>query len=109
MTKPLKLMAASLVVCRLVLNGVAFAPGLIFALSARDGDSQNGGNVANSGLNSCKPQMWNVTVRSSGPNELGQEVIGPANCLGKPVTLHANITPAPGRKIQYAWTVNGRP
>lgn len=109
MTKPLKLMAASLVVCRLVLNGVAVAPGLIFALSARDGDSQNGGNVANSGLNSCEPQMWNVTVRSLGPNELGHEVIGPANCLGKPVTLHANITPAPGRKIQYAWTVNGRP
>ncbi len=53
--------------------------------------------------------MWYVTVHSLGPNELGQAVIGPAHCLGKPVTLHANITPPAGRTIQYAWTVNGQP
>ena len=30
-------------------------------------------------------------------------------CPGKPVTLHANITPAAGRTVTYAWTVNGAP
>ena len=29
-------------------------------------------------------------------------------CQGKPVTLHANITPPSGRTIQYAWTLNGQ-
>ena len=28
-------------------------------------------------------------------------------CQGKPVNLHANITPAAGRNVAYAWTLNG--
>lgn len=94
-------MAASLFVAQLVLNGAALADNSAIA--------GNGGTAPNPGLNPPKPKMWKWTVRSVGPNELGQEVIGPANCLGKPVTLHANIRPAAGRQIQYAWTVNGQP
>jgi outer membrane protein OmpA-like peptidoglycan-associated protein len=30
-------------------------------------------------------------------------------CQNKPVTLHANITPAAGRTVTYAWTLNGAP
>lgn len=54
--------------------------------------------------------MWVVAIHSSAPNELTQAVAGAkgANCPGKPVTLHANITPAAGRKIAYAWTLNGQ-
>ena len=82
---------------------------LALAASGRGGAPPSDQNTPDPGLNSPKPKMWKVTVRSLGPNELAQAVIGPANCLGKPVTLHANITPAAGRKIQYAWTVNGQP
>jgi outer membrane protein OmpA-like peptidoglycan-associated protein len=32
---------------------------------------------------------------------------GQTICQGKPVTLHANITPPAGRNITYAWTLNG--
>jgi opacity protein-like surface antigen/outer membrane protein OmpA-like peptidoglycan-associated protein len=32
---------------------------------------------------------------------------GQTICQGKPVTLHANVTPAQGRTITYAWTLNG--
>ncbi len=32
---------------------------------------------------------------------------GQAICQGKPVTLHANVTPPEGRKYTYAWTLNG--
>jgi opacity protein-like surface antigen len=32
---------------------------------------------------------------------------GQTICQGKPVTLHANVTPASGRTITYAWTLNG--
>ncbi|MBV9760100.1 MAG: PKD domain-containing protein [Acidobacteriaceae bacterium] len=32
---------------------------------------------------------------------------GQAICQGKPVTLHANVTPAAGRNIAIEWTLNG--
>jgi hypothetical protein len=108
MRRPLKRMAVPLLVARLILNGAALAASLASAVSGCGGELQSGGNTPDPGLNPAKPKMWKVTVRSLGPNELAQAVIGPANCLGKPVTLHANITPAAGRKIQYDWTVNGQ-
>src|SRR5215831_6752130 len=108
MTRPLKRREASLRVARLILNGAALMASLALAASGRGGAPPSDQNTPDPGLNSPKPKMWKVTVRSLGPNELAQAVIGPANCLGKPVTLHANITPAAGRKIQYAWTVNGQ-
>jgi outer membrane protein OmpA-like peptidoglycan-associated protein len=30
-------------------------------------------------------------------------------CQGKPVNLHANVQPAAGRNVSYAWTLNGAP
>ncbi len=102
-------MAAPLLVARLILYGAALAASLALAVNGRGGEFQSGGNTPNPGLNPAKPKMLKVTVRSLGPNELAQAVIGPANCPGKPVTLHANITPAAGRKVQYVWTVNGQP
>jgi opacity protein-like surface antigen len=32
---------------------------------------------------------------------------GQTICQGKPVTLHANVTPAQGRTYAFAWTLNG--
>ena len=32
-----------------------------------------------------------------------------ANRPSKPLTFHANIAPAPGPTLQYAWTVNAQP
>ena len=70
-------------------------------------------NAPNPDVNPGKPEkhMWVVAIHSSRPDELTQAVSGPkrANCPGKPITLHANITPAPGRTIQYAWMLNGQP
>jgi len=109
MRKPLKSMAASLLVAHLILNGAALAARSSFAVNARGGGFQSSPNTPNSDLNPAKPKMWKVTVRSLGPNDLGQVVIGPTNCPGKPVTLHGNIRAAAGRKIEYAWTVNGQP
>ena len=109
MTRPLRRTAAALLVGHLILNGAALAASLTFAVNGRGGEFQSGGNTPNPGLHPAKPKMWKVTVRSLGPNELAQAVIGLANCPGKPVTLHANITPPAGRKLQYAWTVNGQP
>lgn len=108
-------MAASLRVACLILNGAALAASSAFALNLHE----SGGDTPNANLNPASPQIqqavqacadvWYVTVHSLGPNQLGQAVIGPANCPGKPITLHANITPPPGRKIQYAWKVNDQP
>jgi hypothetical protein len=109
MTKPLKRVAASLLLAHLILSGAALAASSAFGVNGHRGQIQTGENTPNPSLNPAKPKMWKVTVHSLGPNELGQTAIGPANCLGKPVTLHANITPAAGRKTQYAWTVNGQP
>ncbi|HEY7304736.1 MAG TPA: PKD domain-containing protein [Bryobacteraceae bacterium] len=108
MTRRLKRRAPSLLIACLILSRAALPASLAFGVN-EGGAEFRGGNTPNPGLNPAKPKMWKVTVRSLGPNELAQAVIGPANCLGKPVTLHANIAPAAGRMIQYAWTVNGQP
>src|SRR3954469_12445106 len=109
MTRPLRRMAASLLAARLILIGAAFTASLPFAVNGYGADFQSDGDTPNPGLNSAKPKMWKVTVRSFGPDELAPPVIGLANCPGKPLTLHANIAPAVGRKLQYAWTVNAQP
>src|SRR6201989_3029765 len=109
MTRPLKRMAAALLVARLILIGAALTASLPFAVNGRGADVQSGGDTPNTRLNPRKPKMWKVTVLSFGPNELAPPVIGLANCPGKPLTLHANIAPAAGRKLQYAWTVNAPP
>src|ERR1700756_3113927 len=106
MTRPVKRMAASLRVACLILNGAALAVSTAFALNP----PESGADTPNPNLNPPKPKIqagpqtcsdvWNVTVHSLGPNELGQAIIGPTNCPGKPITLHANIAPPPGRKIQ---------
>jgi hypothetical protein len=101
-------MAAPLLVACLILNGAALTASSAFALNPPESGFQSGGDTPNPNLNPAKPKRWKVTVHSLGPNELAPPV-GPANCPGKPLTLHANITPAAGRKIQYAWTVNSEP
>ncbi|MFL6446286.1 MAG: PKD domain-containing protein, partial [Bryobacteraceae bacterium] len=109
MTRPVKRMAAPLLVARLIFLGAASTASLPFAVNGLGSELQSGGDTPNPGLSPAKPKMWKVTVHSFGPTELAPPVIGLANCPGKPLTLHANIAPAPGRKLQYAWTVNAQP
>jgi hypothetical protein len=109
MIRPLKRMAAGPLVARLILIAGALTASLACAVDGRGAQLQSGGDTPSPGLNSATPKTWKVTVRSWGPNELAQPAIGLANCPGKPVTLHANIKPAPGRTLHYAWTVNGEP
>ncbi|MBV8552740.1 MAG: PKD domain-containing protein [Acidobacteriaceae bacterium] len=110
-------MAASLFVAWVILNGAALAGSSEFALNPPESGFRSGEDTPNPNLNPAKPKIqaaeqacaigWRVIVHS--PNELTQAVIDPVNCPGKPITLHTNITPAAGRKIQYAWTVNSQP
>ena len=108
MKSPLKRMAVPMLLGELLLNGAGLAAGSGSVGNGPNAEFQNGGSTSDSGLSPSTGKSWRVSVRSLGPNELGQAVIGPANCPGKPVTLHANIAPPPGRKLQYAWTVNGQ-
>ncbi|MBV9500059.1 MAG: PKD domain-containing protein [Acidobacteriaceae bacterium] len=110
MVRRLKLMAPSLLVACLILKPPAVAA------SAVGGDPKPDVKPDQPKLDQPTPdqpknRMLKVTVHSWGPNELRQEVTAgkAVNCPGKPITLHANIRPAAGRTIQYAWTLNGQP
>ena len=113
MARALQRIAPSLLIACLILNRAALAASADFTINGRGGDVENGGDNPKPDLNPDQPKerTWKITVHSWGPNELTQAVAGVkgTNCPGKPVTLHANITPAAGRTIQYAWTVNGQP
>ena len=116
MPRPLKGVAAPLAAW-LIFNAAPLTASSGFPLNALESGFESGGDTPNPNLNPVKPDVepepeacssvvWKVIVHS--PNELTQAADAPANCLGKPVTLHANIKPPAGRKIQYAWTVNGQ-
>jgi PKD domain len=113
MPRPLKRVAPSLLVACLILNRAALAASADFAIPAPRGNFASEGDHPKPDLPPDQPKkrLWKVTVHSWGPNELTQAVTAAkaANCPGQPITLHANLTPAAGRTLQYAWTVNGQP
>src|SRR5438270_12903024 len=112
MARPLKRMAPSLLIACLLLSRAALAASPEFTIDGRGGEFEGTGDNPKPDLNPGKSEkrMWVVAIHSSAPNELTQAVTGTkgANCPGKPITLHANITPAAGRKIAYAWMLNGQ-
>src|SRR5690349_4566255 len=111
MARPLKRLASLPLIAWLLLSRAAVATSPNLAINSSEIDFESSGHTPNPDLNTdnSEKRMWVVAIRSWGPNELAQAVTGAkANCPGKPVTLHANITPAAGRIIQYAWTLNGQ-
>jgi hypothetical protein len=105
-------MAPSLLVACLILSRAAPAASSGLAIHAGGGGFESGGDNPNPDLNPGEPKkrIWVVKVHPLTPNELTQAVNSArgTNCPGKPVTLHANITPPPGRTIEYAWMLNGQ-
>ena len=102
-------MGPSLLITGLILSQAALAANADFAIDA-EADVEASGKSPHPDINPGKKAIWVVAIHTFGPNELTQAVSGVkgANCPGKPITLHANITPAAGRTIQYAWTLNGQ-